>query len=263
MRLFHAALLSTATLSLAACGGGTSPQAGDTAAPTVSLTAAPTTVTAAGAVTLTAAASDNVGVAKVVFYRGTSEISTDTTAPYEASDDVTAAQNGAVQYRAVASDAAGNTSEAVETVTVNIGPAADTTAPSIVSISPANGATGVARTANIVVTFSEKMNQAATQAAYESTDLVRANVTFSWNAAGTVLTINPVTDLSYTSFGKTYLFALTSKATDVAGNALPTTVSNFRTFRQLTTSIESTAALDGVVRSSGGMNTIGSFYGRR
>lgn len=252
MKPLNIALLLTIPLSLAACGGGgTAPPAGDITAPTVSLSAAPLTVTAAGAVTLTATASDNVGVTKVVFYQGATELSTDTTAPYEATDNVTSANNGSVQYRAVASDAAGNTSEATQAVTVNIGAPADTTAPSIVSITPASGATGVSKTANITVTFSEKMNQAATQSAYQSTDLPASGVTFSWNPAGTVMTINPNADLLYTATGKTYAFSLTTTATDMAGNALPATNSSFKTFRQLTTTLSSTPALDGNVRSDG------------
>lgn len=103
-------------LLLSACGGGTP----DNTKPTVSLTATPESVTAAGAVSLTATASDNVGVTKVTFYRGDTKIGEDTTVPYEATDSVTAALNGTVTYRAVASDAAGNTAEATDSVTVNI-----------------------------------------------------------------------------------------------------------------------------------------------
>ena len=131
----------------------------------------------------------------------------------------------------------------------------DTTPPSVVSITPASGATGVAKDANIVVVFSEKMNQAATQAAYQSTDLPASGVTFSWNAEGTTLTINPNADLAYTAAGKTYAFNLITTATDVVGNALPATASSFKTFRQITTTLSSTAALDGWVRSDGLVET--------
>ncbi|UBV42293.1 pre-peptidase C-terminal domain-containing protein [Deinococcus taeanensis] len=92
----------------------------DATKPAVTLTAAPTTVNASRAITLTATATDNVGVSQVAFYRGTTLISTDTTAPYTATDNVTSAQNGTLTYRAVASDAAGNTAEASATVTVAI-----------------------------------------------------------------------------------------------------------------------------------------------
>ncbi|QLG09771.1 carboxypeptidase regulatory-like domain-containing protein [Deinococcus sp. D7000] len=124
------AFLALTGLLLTACGGTTP---GDVTAPTIKLTAAPKTVTAAGAVTLTADANDNVGVTKVTFYRGDTEIGSDTTAPYEFKDNVTAAQNGSVVYRAVATDAAGNTADAADTVTINIStaPPADTTKPTV------------------------------------------------------------------------------------------------------------------------------------
>ncbi|GEM44916.1 glycosyl hydrolase family 18 protein [Deinococcus cellulosilyticus] len=98
------------------------PGTGDTIAPTVSLAASPTSLTAAGNVNLTATASDNVGVTKVEFYRGTTLIATDTTAPYTYADSFSSsAQNGTYSYTAKAFDAAGNnkTSTAV-TATVNI-----------------------------------------------------------------------------------------------------------------------------------------------
>lgn len=113
------AFLALTGLLLTACGG-TAPSPSDTTPPTVTLTATPTTVAAAGTVTLTAKASDDVGVTGVTFYRGNTEIGTDTTAPYEARDNVTAAQNGDVVYRAVATDADGNKGEDSATVTVRI-----------------------------------------------------------------------------------------------------------------------------------------------
>jgi hypothetical protein len=124
------AFLALTGLLLTACGGTTP---GDTTAPTIKLMAAPNPVTAAGEVTLTATASDNVGVTAVTFYRGETKIGTDTTAPYEFKDNVTADQNGSVVYRAVATDAAGNTADAAEPVTINIStaPPADTTKPTV------------------------------------------------------------------------------------------------------------------------------------
>jgi hypothetical protein len=137
---------------------------------------------------------------------------------------------------------------------VNPGATVDTTAPTIVSITPNDGATGVAKDANIVVTFSEAMNQAATQTAFQSADLPAA--VFTWNSP-TELTVNPSTDLTYlvtTTAGtmpKKYAFSLTNTATDLAGNKLSTTNSSFSTFKEVTTKVSSTDALTGDVRSSG------------
>ncbi|MBZ9751585.1 cellulose binding domain-containing protein [Deinococcus sp. HMF7604] len=114
--------VNTCTLNGASCAGTTTPPpGGDTTAPTVSLSASPGTVTSAGNVTLTATASDNVGVTKVEFYQGTRLLSTDTTAPFTASEAVTSANNGSRSYSAKAFDAAGNTNTASSSVTVSIG----------------------------------------------------------------------------------------------------------------------------------------------
>ncbi|MBZ9713579.1 glycosyl hydrolase family 18 protein [Deinococcus multiflagellatus] len=113
--------VNTCTLNGAGCSGTTTPPpTGDTTAPTVSLTASPSTVTSAGAVNLSASATDNVGVTKVEFYQGSTLLSTDTSAPYTASESVSSANNGTRTYTAKAFDAAGNTKSASASVTVNI-----------------------------------------------------------------------------------------------------------------------------------------------
>lgn len=121
LRLALPVLTLTLTALLTACGpdGGVTPP--DTTAPRVTLQVSPTTVTALGSVTLTATASDNVGVTRVDFYRGSTLLGTDTSAPYTATDSVTASDNGTLTYSATATDAAGNsgTSPAV-TVAVSI-----------------------------------------------------------------------------------------------------------------------------------------------
>ena len=84
------------------------------------------------------------------------------------------------------------------TTTGGTGGVADTTRPTIVSVSPANGATGVRANANIVVTFSEPMDPVRRlRTAYQSADIPNAGVTFGWSADDTVLTIDPNSDLLY------------------------------------------------------------------
>jgi hypothetical protein len=132
-------------------------------------------------------------------------------------------------------------------------PGTDTTPPTIVSINPPNGAKGVNDEASIVITFSEKMNQAATQAAYQSADLSSSDVIFSWNAEGTVLTIKPNDFLEYAAGddpsieAKTYTLGVTSMAKDAAGNSLTPFSSSFSTLKVIVTSIYATANLDGEV----------------
>ncbi len=98
----------------------TVPPVADTTDPTVSLTA-PAAGTVSGTVDLTATASDNVGVAKVEFYKGATKLGEDTTAPYNYSWDTTAVTNGSFDLTAKAFDAAGNSkvSDPVTTVVVS------------------------------------------------------------------------------------------------------------------------------------------------
>ena len=120
----------------------------------------------------------------------------------------------------------------------------DTTRPTIVSVTPANNATGVRADTNIVITFSEPMERVATQAAYQSTDLPSGAVAFSWNAESTVLTINPSTDLAYATGGnlsvaaRAFALSVTTTAEDDAGNRLASDFNwSFRTLRRITPSI--------------------------
>jgi hypothetical protein len=85
--------------------------AADATPPSVSISspASGTTYTAAGTVTITAAASDNVGVAKVEFYDGTTLMATDTASPYTCAWSISSANNGTHSWTAKAYDAAGNT----------------------------------------------------------------------------------------------------------------------------------------------------------
>ncbi|WP_237724758.1 Ig-like domain-containing protein [Deinococcus alpinitundrae] len=84
----------------------------------ISLLAAPASVSAGSSVILTATASDNVGVSSVKFYRDDTLLATDTSAPYEYTQVTTAADVGTLGFKAVASDAAGNTASAAASVTV-------------------------------------------------------------------------------------------------------------------------------------------------
>lgn len=106
-------------------GGATQPPA-DTTNPTVSLTAPANGATVSGtSVSLTATASDNVGVTKVEFYRGTTLLSTDTTSPYSYTWDSTSVTNGSYSLTAKAYDAADNVATSTA-VSVTVDNQADT-----------------------------------------------------------------------------------------------------------------------------------------
>lgn len=139
-------------------------------------------------------------------------------------------------------------------------PAVDTTAPTILSTVPASAATGVTANATIQITFSEAMNKAITQTAYQSASsgILPANVTFNWNTAGTVLTITPNALLTInggsdpaTVVARPYAYSITNVATDLAGNPLTTTANNFTTQRRITQDLPVVTALTGEVRADG------------
>jgi Bacterial Ig-like domain len=141
-------------------------------------------------------------------------------------------------------------------------PTVDTTAPTIISTTPANNGTGVLATDNIVITFSEPMNKSVTQSAYQAatTRIRPIEVQFTWNDAGTVLTVDPNVSLLIaagadpaTVTAVPYAFQITNLATDLAGNALTSASFSFTTQRRITQNLPGLASLSGAVRATDGV----------
>ena len=90
----------------------------DTTPPSVSITLPVngTTVKHGSTIAITASATDNIGITKVVFYDNSTVLATDTAAPYTASWSVPGKPNITYTLKAVAFDAAGNTSSSTVTV---------------------------------------------------------------------------------------------------------------------------------------------------
>jgi hypothetical protein len=107
----------------------------------------------------------------------------------------------------------------------------DTTAPSIVSIDPSDGETGVELTSGIVVTFSEEMNISATIDSFSlMMDATQVSGTINWSMDGRVLTFNSTDSLQpWTE----YHVVIATDAKDLVGNALEIQVET--TFRTLNT----------------------------
>jgi hypothetical protein len=114
-------------------------------------------------------------------------------------------------------------------------------APSIVSVSPSNGATGIAANAVVTLTFSEPMNTRAVEAAYSSSDLPAGSLSFSWSNGDSVLQIAPTQPLLRATgtnpdatVARSYAFEIGTTATDQSGEALPRFSSSFSTLREIT-----------------------------
>ncbi len=129
----------------------------------------------------------------------------------------------------------------------------DETAPTVASISPEDGAKGVLDDAKVVIVFSEPMDQASVEDAYESGELPKGAVSFEWNEAGDTLTITPNEPLEYavgsdpfTVVAKKYTLSLHETAKDLAGNSLAMAKeTNFWTKRALYTELQIDPTLTG------------------
>lgn len=196
--------------------GATAP---DIVAPTgVAITAPAAASTVSGTVEVTADATDNVGVARVVFAvqsgSTTTEIATDTTAPFSASWNTGATANGAATLAATAFDAFGNsTISAGVTVTVN----------NVVDVTPP--------VATLVAPVAGEVSGTVTVTAEATDDVGVAQVQFFAGATS----IGTATAAPYSVQWNTAAFSgvqqLTAVAKDGAGNAatsaaVPVTVAN-------------------------------------
>ncbi|OJT26916.1 hypothetical protein BO221_02585 [Archangium sp. Cb G35] len=186
----------------------------DVTAPAVSLTEPGEGVTVRGIIAVSATASDDIGVAGVQFYDGTTLLGTDTTAPYSISWDTTPVLGGSHTLRARAYDAANNISAFVS-VTVRV--ANDVTAPTVSLTAPAENAT-VSGSITVSATASDDVGVTQVEF-YDGTTLLgtdtAAPYSVSWNTKG----------------GPNGSHTLQAKAYDVTGNvgtstALVVTVAN-------------------------------------
>lgn len=157
----------------------------DTTPPTVSITSPTSGSTVTGIVAVTAAASDNVGVAGVQFQvDGAALGAEDTSSPYSASWDAGAAAPGTHTVRAIARDAAGNSTTSVA-VTVTV---PDTTQPAVSVTSPANGST-VQGTVTLSAAASDNVGVAGVQFRLDGSSFGAEDTTapysLAWNTSST------------------------------------------------------------------------------
>ena len=131
--------------------------------------------------------------------------------------------DGSHTYTAKATDAAGNTSSASNSVTVTV----DKTPPKVDSVVPKEDITGVARTSNVTATFSEKMRVTSIDGTtfklfkQGSTTKIAAQVSYpdlDPNSPPYTAKLDPTDSLRS---GRTYKAVVTTGARDLAGNPLP------------------------------------------
>lgn len=104
---------------------------------------------------------------------------------------------------------------AIILVTAACGGGGGGTPPTVTTTNPANAAVNVPLTADVSVTFSQAMDPAATEAAFSTAPAT--DCTFSWNAAGTVLTCEPTSDLTADT---AYTVTIAATATNAGGAPL-------------------------------------------
>jgi Bacterial Ig domain len=191
----------------------------DTTPPTVSMSAPANGATVSATISITANASDNVGVASVQFQLDGANLgSQDTASPYSVSWNTTTSSNGSHTLRAIAKDAAGNsTTSASVTVTVN-NTTTDTTPPTVSMSAPANGAT-VNGTISVTANASDNVGVASVQFQLDGANL------------GSLDTASPYSVSWNTTTSSNGSHTLRAIAKDAAGNsttsaAVTVTVSN-------------------------------------
>ena len=119
-------LCGVVACALSACGGGfyfnfgSDLGFGDGSAPDVSLASASTSAAPGQSVHLVAAASDDVGIDSVAFFRVDADadiaLGSDGSAPYEWDAPVPAGASGTLQFFAIATDVAGNSTRSAAVV---------------------------------------------------------------------------------------------------------------------------------------------------
>ncbi len=201
----------------AAVNGGTIVSNADTTGPTISITSPANGSTITGAVNITANASDNVGVASVVFsIDGSQTVSLLTASPFSISLNTILLSNSAHNISATAKDAAGNS--AASTINITVSNIVDI-APPVVSISSPTNGTTVSNIINITASASDNVGVAS----------VAINVDGS--QVGSTLTASPYSVSWNTSLVANGSHTITAVAKDAAGNtasssAVTVTVSN-------------------------------------
>ena len=165
--------------------GGGGPPPPDTTPPTVSVSAPAAGASVQGTIPVNATASDNVGVAGVQFtLDGANLGAEDTAAPYSVNWNTTTATNGTHSLRAIARDAATNSTTSTPVSVTVANPVPDTTPPTVGVSSPADGAT-VLGTIPVNATAADNIGVAGVQFTLDGANLGAEDTAAPYSVNGT------------------------------------------------------------------------------
>lgn len=169
---------------------------------------------------------------------------------YQPTAPLAAGTTYTVTLSTVAKDLAANQLAQAYSASFTTAAAPDTTRPTLVSSTPAAAEKGVARSATISLEFSEPMDKAATQAAFDITAPASANMgTFSWSADGKTMTFTPSAPFDY---GTIVAWRLSTAARDLAGNTMqPSVIRGFQIINEGVAVLDSVMGIDGYVTNGG------------
>ncbi len=263
------ALVGVLFLAMAGCNDDddSSVPAADTTAPTVSSTSpanAATGVSTTGAVTATfseavdattvTASTFTVTVTGGAAVTGTVTLSTSrTTATFTPAAPLAYQTSYTATLTTGVEDLAGNPLGAARTWTFTTAQAPDTTAPTVSSVTPANGSAEVARVGSLTAAFSEAVDAASvTSATFTVADGAGNPVAGTVAASGSTVTFTPSSALSYLT---AYTATLTTGVKDAAGN--PLAANRTWSFTTIPSSLIDAATLKGWV-DAGAVNRDGA-----
>jgi glucose/arabinose dehydrogenase len=141
--------------------------------------------------------------------------------------------------------------------------AVDNTAPTVTSVSPLNGATGISISANIIANFSESVNAATvTTTTFQLRDAGNNLIPASVSTSGGQVTLDPTSALSGSTVYTATITGGASGVKDLAGNALASNYSwSFTTATVDNTppTVTSVSPLNGATGVSTGTSVIANF----
>ena len=171
-------------------------------------------------IVLEAFATDNIQVASVQFQvDGVDVGDADLQAPYRVAWDSSTVADGSYTITAIATDASGNTQSQAMTVSI------DNTAPTIVSTTPVDGATGESVSQSLAVDFSEDIQWTVAQFQLSDSQEQPVAATLVYDETLRQLTLQPSQLLLP---GETYTVQV-NQIEDLAGNAMASAFWTFQT----------------------------------